>query len=157
MHIIEQRETLVLTNGEGSPRRQMLLQAGFVLPISLGILAAHLSAAMHGWIWGWLAVAIIPPGLYAFWRSWRRQCHATLEIDRRFGKVRLERRFATRTEQEGLQLGDVAALEVDAASDGDKSFAPVLTLHDGRRIVLGPSRPDRAPLDRAAEAVRLSL
>lgn len=156
MHIIEQRDTLVLTNGEGSPRRQILLQAAFVLPISLAILVAHLSAAMDGWSWGWLSLLIVPPGLFAFWRSWRAHCHATLEIDRRFGRVRLERRFATRVEEERLQLGDLAALEVETEKDGDgdKTFAPVLALRDGRRIALGPKRLDRGPMDRAAAAVR---
>ena len=156
MHILEQRDALVLTNGEGSPRRLILMQAGFVLPISLAILIAHLSAAMDGWTWGWLSLLIVPPGLLAFWRSWRAQCHATLEIDRRFGRVRLERRFATRTEEERLHLGDLAALEVESEKDGDgdRTFAPVLALRDGRRITLGPKRLDRAPLDRAVNAMR---
>lgn len=159
MHIIQQRDTLVLTNGDGSPRRRIVLKALFALPISLVILIAHVAAAMHGWAWGWLALLIVPLGLYGFVRSWRQLCHATLEIDRRFGRVRLERRFAARTEEERLALGDVAALEVETAtdSDGDRMYAPVLALKDGRRIVLGPRRLDRASINRAVEAVRGTL
>jgi hypothetical protein len=159
MHILEQRDTLVLTNGNGSPRRSIVLQALFALPISIAILTTHLSAAMNGWEWGWLALLIVPIWIFALVRAWRQQCHATLEIDRRFGRVRLERRFATRTEEEKLALGDVAALEVETAtdSDGERSYAPVLALKDGRRIVLGPKRLDRASVHRAAEAVRSAL
>ena len=159
MHIIEQRDILVLTNGEGSPRRQVLMQAAFVLPITLTILIAHVSAAMEGWSWGWLALLIVPTALLAFLRSWRALCHATIEIDRRFGRVRVERRFVTRTIEEKLSLSDVAALEVETGkdNDGDKTYGPVLALKDGRRIALGPKRLDRAPVDRAVEAAgRLS-
>ena len=159
MHILEQRDTLVLTNGNGSPRQQIALQALFVLPIAIGVLIGQVSAAMHGWAWGWLSLLIIPPGLFAFGRTWRMHSHATLEIDRRFGRVRLERRFAHRTEEEKLSLGDVKALEVQTSNDSDSGpkYAPVLALKNGRRIPLGPSRQDRAPIDRAVEAVRVAL
>ena len=159
MHILEQRDTLVLTNGDGSPRRDILIQAAIAIPISLIILLGHVSAAMNGWTWGWLALLIIPPADYAMVRSWRRLYHATLIIDRRFGRVQLERRFAYRTEQERLSLSDVQelGLEVDQDGEGDDTFAPVLAMKDGRRIGLGPKRYDRASMDRAVEAVRGAL
>ncbi|MGE0700497.1 MAG: hypothetical protein AB7O57_15475 [Hyphomicrobiaceae bacterium] len=156
MHIIEQNDTLVLRNGEGSPRRQIVLQAIFVIPIASGVVLSHLSAAMRGWVWGWLALLIVPPAIYGFVRSWRELCHATLEIDRRFGRVRIERRYATRVVEEKLRLSDIAGLEIETTkdSDGDKTFGPVLALRDGRRIMLGPKRSDMAPLERAVAAVR---
>lgn len=159
MHILEQRDTLVLTNGAGSPRRLVAMQAAFVLPISLAILIGHLAAAMNGWTWGWLSLAIIPPGLYALVHFWRDFSYATLEIDRRYGRVRLERRFATGTREERLALRDVIGLEVEGRGDGEGGchFTPVLALKDGRRIALGPSRQDRAPMERAVEAVRDAL
>lgn len=161
MHILEQRDTLVLTNGAGSPRRAFVLQAMFVLPIALGLLIGHISAAINGWPWGWLSLLIIPPGIWALFRIWREFYHATLEIDRRFGRVRIERRFAHRTEEEKLALGDVVGLEVEVEADhdgvGSRSYTPVLALKNGRRITLGPSREERAPMERAVEAVRGAL
>lgn len=155
MHIIEQRDTLVLTNGEGSPARSVLLQAIFVLPISLTVLIAHLMAAMDGWSWGWLSLFIVIPALIVFARGWADASHATVELDRRFGKVRVERRYALRTEEEKLALSDLRALDVETSkdSDGDSFFQPVLILKDGRRLPLGPKRNDRAPIDRAVAAV----
>lgn len=140
MHIIEQRETLVLTNGEGTPRHRILLQALFVLPITIAILAVHVSAAMHGWSWAWLAVLLVPIVMAAYLRSWQHHCHATVEIDRSIGQVRVERRYALRTRAECMPLRDIAALEVETAhrATGNDIFAPVLALRDGRRISLGP-------------------
>lgn len=159
MHIIEQRNTLVLTNGEGSPRRQLVLQLIFVAPVALAVLATQLSAAMHGWVWGWLTLAIAATVLLAFARACHQRCHATVEIDRCDGRVRLERRFPTRTLSEELSLGDVADLEVELARGhkGARRFAPVLALRDGRRISLGPARSDRAPIDRAIDTLRTVL
>ena len=155
MHIIEQRGTLVLTNGEGTPRRHVLAQALFVMPIAVAIVAIHVPAAMHGWPWAWLVLLALSTAIAPLVRSWQRRCHATLEIDRRGGRVRLERRFAHATRRECLNLTDVTALEIETARrhSGRTSFAPVLALRDGRRIPLGPRRPDRAPLDRALSAI----
>lgn len=159
MHILEQRDTLVLTNGAGSPRGLIAFQAAFALPISLAILIGHVMAAMNGWNWGWLSLAVVPPGLYWLFNSWRDFSHATLEIDRRYGRVRLERRFAMRTHEERLALRDVIGLEVEGADDGGgaRYYRPVLALKDGRRIALGPSRHDRVPMERAVAAVREAL
>jgi hypothetical protein len=159
MHIIEQRDFLVLTNGEGSPRQHMFIKALIAFPIFGLILAAPVSAAMHGWMWGWLSLLSVPAALAAFWYAWARRYHATLEIDRREGRVRLERRFANKTLEERLTVGDIAALEIEATRHRDRraAFAAVLALRNGRRICLGPRRRDRAAFDRAKEALRASL
>lgn len=159
MHIIEQRDVLVLTNGEGSPRQRMLLQILLTLPILGLAVAGPISAAMHGWTWGWLSLVTAPMALVALGHAWAGRSHATLEIDRREGRVRLERRFANRTLEERLALDDIAALEIVTRShrDSRSAFAAVLALRNGRRIPLGPSRADRTAFDRAKEAVRAVL
>lgn len=159
MHIIEQRDVLVLTNGEGSPRHRLLVQALFALIVVSLVLAGTVSAAMHGWIWGWLSLLMLSWVCIAIGQGWTRRSHATIEIDRREGQVRVERRFAGRTLEERLTLKEIAALEIETtrARDRQSDFAAILALRDGRRIPLGPSRHDRTAFDRAVEAIRALL
>lgn len=159
MHIIEQRDLLVLTNGEGSPRQRLLRQVLVALPAFGLVLVGPVAAAMHGWAWGWLSLLTVPMVLLAINQAWARRSHATLEIDRRAGHVRLERRFANRTLEERLELDEIVALEIEATRRHEEhaAFAAVLALRNGRRIPLGPARPDRSAFDRAKDAVRAIL
>jgi len=158
MHIIEHRDTLVLTNGEGSPLPGLLTQSLVVSLPCLAIALLGLSVAARGHLWGWLLFACLWPVL-ADARSYLRDSNATVVLDRRTGRVRIEQRFAFATRSEALALADVVALTVDRRDEADgPRYAPMLALRDGRRLQLGPPAPRPRPLRsrrRSSRALRL--
>ncbi|MDX2154958.1 MAG: hypothetical protein SFW09_00485 [Hyphomicrobiaceae bacterium] len=155
MRLIEHNDTVTLVNGEGSPHMQLVLKSLFVGGITTAIVIGHLSAAIGGWHAGWLVLLMAPLSYGWIIREWRTAHHATLEVDLRFGRVRVERRYACKTVEDKASLSDLEDLDVatEKDDDGDATYQPVLTFKDGRRINLGPAASSRAMLDRAVAAV----
>ncbi|MFM9941591.1 MAG: hypothetical protein ACKVP7_19065 [Hyphomicrobiaceae bacterium] len=155
MEIERKADRLILSTGAGAPWFSSLAIGLFVFGISGTILVAHVYEAIYkGWHFGWAALIICPLVMYSFGKVIIAACHATLEVDARYGQVLLERRFLSRTEREKFRLDDVAALEVEVSkdSDGDKQYQPVLRLTSGRRIELAAKSFSRAKLDPAVAA-----
>lgn len=155
MQIEQKGDRLMLSTGEGRPWASSLFIALFVGGIATAILVGLVRDwARDGFSLVHLGGVLIPIVVTAFARDLAHAHHATVEIDERFGRIAIERRFLFKTLTEKLRFEEVQGFAIhETEDDGSPRYQLKLACRDGRHLILGQRIADRAGLDNALAAL----
>ena len=159
MKITRDGDRLILTTGDGRPWVSSLFVVLFVGGIAATILVALVkNVARDGFSIATLGGVIIPIVIIAFGRQLLAAHHATVEIDQRFGRVSVERRYFFKTIREKLKFDELKGFAIhETEDDGSPRYQLKLECLDGRQFILGQRIADGEAVSKALVATQIEF